>query len=157
MTEGGGPEPGGPPPVSWDEARELVAVVLLVVAVMVVAAPGIRVAGTGSPFGFGGNVSEVLRNINATTGMLLRGSAVLVCTVQPVDVVPRLRQTITVVAALIAALGLVAVLIELTSPAADQSQAVWIRLELVLSRLGPGTLLAGAAAWLARRVVPFPE
>lgn len=151
------PDSGGPPPIVWDEARELVAMVLLASAVMVVAAPGIGFIGVGGPFGFWDDVAGILANVNPTVGLLLLGSAVLVCTVQPVDVVPALRRSILVVSAVVAVLGVVALLIELTSPSARPDEAVWIRLQLILRRSAPATLLAGTAAFLARRVVPFPE
>ena len=151
------PDPGGPPPIVWDEARELVAMVLLVAAVMIVVAPGIGFLGVDSPFGFWDDVADILVNVNPTVGLLLLGSAVLVCTVQPVDVVPALRRAILIVSAVVAVLGMVALLIELTSPSARSDQAVWLRLHLILRRSAPATLLAGTAAFLARRVVPFPE
>ena len=42
MDEGGGPGANGPLPVSWDEARELVALVLLLSAASIVVSPVVR-------------------------------------------------------------------------------------------------------------------
>lgn len=153
----GDSDPDGPLPVAWDEARELVAIVLLVAAVMVAVAPGVRFIGQGGPFGFWDDVADVLLGINTTVGLLLLGSAILVCTVSPVDVVPALRRAVVIISAVIAVLGFVALVLELTSPSANEREAVWIRLQLVLRRSAPATLLAGTAAWLAHRVVPFPD
>ena len=157
MNGVGGPDPSGPPPVAWDEARELVALVLLVSAAMIVVAPGVLFIGVGGRFGFWDDLADILANVNPTVGLLLLGAAVLVCTTPPVDVVPLLRRAVLVVSAVVALLGIVVMLIELTSPSAVSDQAVWIRLQLVLRRSAPATLMAATASFLAHRVVPFPD
>lgn len=152
-----GADRDGPLPVSWDEARELVSVMLLAAALMVAAAPGVRFIGTGSLFDdIWDDLATILANINPIVGLLVLASAVSVCTVPPIDVVPALRRAVLIVAVVVTVLGVVAMVIELTSPSANRSEAVWIRFGSVLTRSGPAVLLASTAAWMARRVVPFP-
>ena len=144
-------------PVSWDEAREIVSIVLLSAAVLVVLAPMIRFLADGSPYGLADTISTLFQNVGPVSGLLLVGSAVLVVTVPPQDVVPLLRRTIELVSVVIAAIGFLAVLVEVTSVTAPQPAGFFIRLSTMAARSLPGTMLAGLAAWLARNVVPFPS
>ncbi len=143
--------------MSWDEARELLAIVLVVSAVLIVAAPFIRYQVLESRFGFWDTLSVLLANVGPVPGGLLLGAAVAVCTVQPADVVPALRRTVEYASLAVAAAGAVAILIELTSASANENAAFFIRLSALAQRSIPGMLLAGLAAWLVRRVVPFPK
>ena len=154
--EGDAAPNGVPSPVSWDEARELVAIVLLVAAVAVVAAPVVRDLGDGGSYPFWDHVRGGLRNIAPPSGMLLLASAVVVCTAPVVDVVPALRRAVVVVAGVMVVLGVVAILLDITAPTAGGS-ALTIRTASILARSGPGTMLAGIALWLGLRVVPFPQ
>lgn len=149
--------PDAPLPVAWDEARELVAIVLLVVGVMRVLGPIVQVVGVDGRGDFWSKVLEGLRNVNATSGMLFLASALLVCTVPPVDVVPALRSAVTYVAAVVTILGVVSLVALFAVPIANDGDEFWIRLEFMMSRTVPAIVLAGTAAWLARRVVPFPD
>ena len=82
-------------PVSWDEAREALIVVLLVCAVL-------RMLGPLSGFiderwgVFSDDLAELTRNASPTTGLMVIGAAVLVATTPQVDLVPSLR-TATVI------------------------------------------------------------
>jgi len=152
------PEPFQPSePVVWDEAREVVSIVLLLAAVMLVLAPMIRYLADGSSFGLADTLSTLFDNIGPVSGLLLVGSALLVVTAPVEDVVPALRRTIAIVSATIAFLGVLAVLVEVTSVTGGRAVGVLLKLSTISARSLPGTLLAGTATWLARHVVPFPK
>lgn len=141
-------------PVAWDEARELLALVLLVAASMIVVAPSIRYLGAGRGFGFRDDLSTYLGNIGPTVGILLLASAVLVATTPAADLVPALRTAVLVVAATVTVLGVAAILLEITeSLPADSAR---IHIASIFTFRGPGTILSGTAAWMALRVRPFP-
>jgi len=144
-------------PVAWDEAREVASIVLLVSAVMLVLAPTIRYLADGSGFGLADTLSTLLDNVGPVSGGLLVASAVLVVTAPIEDVVPALRRSVAIISVIITALGVMAVLVEVTSVSGGRSVGFLIKLSTITARSLPGTLLAGLAAWLARHVVPFPR
>ena len=84
-------------PVSWDEAREALIVVLLVCA-------RLRMLGPLSGFiderwgVFSDDLAELTRNASPTTGLMVIGAAVLVATTPQVDLVPSLRTATVVIA-----------------------------------------------------------
>ncbi len=140
-------------PVSWDEAREVVIVVLLVAAVMRMLGP--LVGFIDDRWGaFSDDVAELTRNANGTTGIMVFAAGVLIATTPRTDVVPALRRATTIVAAIVLLQGVIGIAIELTRV----SGAGFLgRLETVFARFVPAVLLAGAARWLAARVVPFDD
>ena len=139
--------------VAWDEAREVLVVVLLAAALLHVVAPMIRYAGIGHR-SWWEDLYGAFANVNPLAGILLLGAAVAVCTTPAADMVPRLRRSVLlgrghgdrarcpcghqrpVCGRLLA------------MPAA-------LRLAAVAWRPGPAVLLSGSAAWMARRVVLF--
>ncbi len=146
----------GPLPVSWDEAREVVVIVLVAAAVLHLLSPVVGFIDNRNRFpgSWVDDVSELTRNVGPTAGTLLLGAAILVATTPPADVVPMLRRIVAVVALVAAIGGVLAVVVELTraSPAGVAS-----RLQTVFGRGGPGAMLAITARWLAMRVVPFGD
>ena len=140
-----------PLPVAWDEAREVLVVVLLVAALLHLAAPMLRYAGLGRRYSWWEDLYSALNNVNAFTGMLLLAAAVAVCTTPAADVVPRLRLAVYWTSAAVVLLGLVAIVNVLTVSTAGD--AATLRLAVLAWRPGPAVLLSGAAAWMARRVV----
>lgn len=146
--------PDQPRFVPWDEAREVLAVILLVVALANVTGPLVRYLAEDSQFGFWDDLRVILNNVNITTGILLVGAAITLCTTPRADTVPLLRRSVSVVSTVVAALGVVAVVNVLTATTAD---SVFLRISAVMVRSGPGTLLAGLAAWLVDRVEMFPS
>ncbi len=144
-------------PIAWDEAREVVSIVLLAAALMVVVAPAVRHLADGNSFGASDTISSLLTGIGPVSGGLLVGSALLIATTPAEDVVPALRLSVALISAVVAAGGMVALLIEATSVTAAHSAGYLIRLSTMSTRSLPGAMLAGLAAWLARNVVPFPK
>ena len=140
----------------WDEAREVLVVVLLAAATMNVAAPIVRWP-TNDDMWDQLVVLSALSNVSVSAGLLLLGAAGVIATTPGVDVVPRLRRITTQASAVVTVLGVVAIALTLTADTAVTGvDDVLQKLGSVMSRSGPGTLLAGAAAWTARQVVPFP-
>ena len=137
--------------VAWDEAREVLVVVLLVAALLHLVAPVLRYAGLDRRFSWWEDLYSALSNVNAFTGMLLLGAAVAVCTTPAADVVPRLRQAVYWMSVLVFVLGLLAIVNVLTVPTAGD--AATLRLAVLAWRPVAAVLLSGAAAWMARRVV----
>ena len=138
--------------VAWDEAREVLVVVLLAAALLHLVAPIIRYAGIGHR-SWWEDLYSALTNVNALTGILLLGAAVAVCTTPAADMVPRLRQLVYWASVTVTALGVLAVINVLSVPSAGDAAA--LRLAVVAWRPGPAVLLSGSAAWMARRVVLF--
>ena len=64
-----------PMAVAWDEAREVLAVVLLASALLHVAAPMIRYAGMDRRYSWWEDLHSTLTNVNVLTGVLLLGAA----------------------------------------------------------------------------------
>ena len=139
--------------VAWDEAREVLVVVLLAAALLHVVAPMIRYAGLERRYSWWEDLYSALTNVNALTGLLLLGAAVAVCTTPAADMVPRLRHTVYWASVAAAALAVLAVVNVLSVPSAGD--AATVRLAVVAWRPGPALLLSGSAAWMARRVVLF--
>ncbi len=141
--------------VSWDEARELVALVLSIAAVLITVAPvlGRLIDGQLDRNG----LRSALTGATPTTGLLALGAAVLVATTPVVDVTPRLRSTVVAVSLLVCAVALVASLDILFSEASGGVRGFLTRFPTILRFSGPAALLGGTAAWVARNVVPFPR
>ena len=137
--------------VAWDEAREVLVVVLLASSLLHMVAPMIRHLGLGRRYSWWEDLYSALTNVNALTGILLLGAAVAVCTTPAADMVPRLRQSVYWASVVVALLGVVAVVNVLSVPSAGDAAA--LRLAVVAWRPGPAVLLAGSSAWMARRVV----
>lgn len=140
-------------PISWDEARELIIVILLAGAVLRLLGP---IAGyVDDNWGtFSDTLAELTRNAAPTTGLMVLGAGVLIATTPRNDVVPALRRATIIVATLVLLSGAIAIFVQLTRVS---SAGVFGRLETVFSRSGPAVLFAGAGRWLALRVVPFDD
>ena len=137
--------------MAWDEAREVLVVVLLATALLHVVAPMIRYAGIDRRYPWWDDLHSALTNVNTLTGLLLVGAAVAVCTTPADDMVPRLRQSVYWASVAVALLGVLAIINVLSVPSAGDATAM--RLAVVAWRPGPAVLLSGCAAWMARRVV----
>ena len=143
-------------PISWDEAREIVVVVLLAVATMHVLAPLVgfrdnRFRGAGP---FIDDLVELTQNAGPNAGMMALAAAVLVVTTPPVDVVPLLRRAVAVVTLFIATAAAIHLFGTMVRSAPTGLAA---RLQVVFGRGAPGLLLAGTGRWLIQRVVPFDD
>ena len=153
--------------VAWDEAREVLVVVLLIAALLYVAAPMILYAirdldgpaGTSMPLLSWWDLSSALVHVDAVAGLLLLGAGVSVCTTPADDMVPRLRQYVFWMSVTVTALAGLAIINMLTTSyplyGLFRGNAVALRLSAVLALPAPAGLLAGAAAWMSRRVVRF--
>ena len=140
-------------PVSWDEAREVVVVLLLAGAVLRMLGP--LVGFIDDRWGaFSDDVAELTRNASATTGLMVLAAGVLIATTPRAAVVPALRTATVIVATIVLVEGVVATAIELTRVS---GAGVLGRLETIFSRLLPAILFAGAGRWLAAKVVPFDD
>lgn len=140
-----------PLPVAWDEAREVLAVVLVVASLLHVVAPMIRYVGIDRRYPWWDDLHSALTNVNVLTGLLLVGAAVTVCTTPAADMVPRLRLWVYWTSVAVGLLGVLAIVNVLSVPSAGDATAM--RLAVVAWRPGPAVLLSGCAAWMARRVV----
>jgi len=154
-------EPGGDDsaddselPVSWDEAREVVVVVLLTAAVLRILSPFLGYLDAGVGGALADDIAEITRNADVFTGILLLGAGCLIATTPAVDVVPALRRAGVLIATAIAVMAAWALVIELTRASGS---GVLGRLQSVFGRSGPGLMLAATSAWLARRVIPFAD
>ncbi|MEM9468127.1 MAG: hypothetical protein AAGA90_22350 [Actinomycetota bacterium] len=140
-------------PISWDEAREVVVVVLLASAVL-------RLLGPLAGFiddrwgAFSDDVAELTRNASPTTGLMVLAAGVLIATTPRNAVVPSLRRATVVVASIVLLEGVIAIGIELTRVS---GAGVLGRLETIFSRFLPAVLFAGTGRWLAAKVVPFDD
>lgn len=144
--------PGDALPISWDEAREVVIVVATAAAALILLGPVVGFFDGRYAWSFGDDVAEVTRNASPTAGLLILVAGLVVAVTPPTDVVPILRRSVAIVALLIAIFGVAAVTVELTRPSVV---GVTGRMQSVMGRSGPGTMLAVTARWLALRVVPF--
>lgn len=136
--------------VPWAEARELLVVVLLIAAFVYVTGPLLRHVAVDSQLDFWDDMRVILTNINIAAGLLLIGAALAVCTAPRDATVPALGRAVSVFAKLVTVFGIVAMINALTVRTAADS--VLLRISLVMTASGPGTLLAGLAAWLVDRV-----
>ncbi|MGB1505067.1 MAG: hypothetical protein ACPHJY_06625 [Acidimicrobiales bacterium] len=140
-------------PISWDEAREVVIVVATVAATVMLLGPVVGFFGDRySGFSLSDDIAEVTRNAGPSTGVLVLVAALIVAVTPPTDVVPVLRRGVAVVAFVIAVFAVAAMTVEMTRPSGS---GVAGRLQIVMSRSGPGLMLAVTARWLTLRVVPF--
>ncbi len=139
--------------VVWDEAREILVVVLLVAALLHLAGPMARYATLGDEYWQWAGLFQALTNVNALTGLLLLGASVAVCTTPAADMVPRLRKWVFWAAAAVALLGVVLTVNILTT--SSYGTTAGTRLAAVIWVPAPATVLSGAAAWMARKVVLF--
>lgn len=139
--------------MAWDEAREVLVVVLLATALLHLVAPMIRYAGLERRYSWWEDLYSALSNVGPTTGLLLLAAAVAVCTTPAADLVPRLRQAVYWASVATAALAVLAVVNVLSVSSAGDAAA--LRLAVVAWRPGPALVLSGSAAWMARRVVLF--
>lgn len=137
-------------PVSWEEAREVLTVVLLIAALGYVIGPLVRQFAIANRYQFWDDLRVVLGNIDVVSGMLLVGAALVVCTAPADATVPPLRRAAALLAKVFTVLGVVAMINVLT--ARNAADSVFLRISLVMVASGPGTLLAGLAAWLVDRV-----
>lgn len=151
-----GPHERGPAPVSWDEAREVVALVLtLSAAFIAVGALLFRlIDGQWDRSGFR---SALQGATSPTIGLVILGAALIVATTPAADVIPRLRQAVNVVALLILVLAVAHIVDLLFAETAGGVRRFFTRFGTIMWRPLPTALMAGVAGWLARRVVPFPR
>jgi hypothetical protein len=144
----------GPAPVPWDEAREVVTLVLTIAAALIASSPilGRLIDGQSDRSG----LRSALTGATPTTGLLVLGAAVLVATTPAADVAPQLRSIVVTVSLVVFAIAIVAMLDVLFDDAAGGVRRFFTRFPTILRFSGPAALLSGTAAWVSRRVVPFP-
>lgn len=141
-------------PISWDEAREVVIVVLLSTTVLLLASPIVgwfdpRIGGA-----FDDDVGMITANVGPATGTLILAAGVLAATTPRADVIPALRRAVVIVASIVVIMGIIAITNQMVRPTGSGLAG---RIQVVFGRSGPGTLMAGTARWLAMRVVPFDD
>ena len=146
-------DPSDDLPISWDEAREVVIVVVTAAAAVLLLGPVVGFFDDRFAFSLGDDVAELTRNAGPTTGMLILIAALIVAVTPSTDVVPALRRAVAIVALVILGFAVASITVELTRPSGT---GVAGRLQIVMSRGGPGAMLAATARWLVLRVVPFP-
>ncbi|MEM7141820.1 MAG: hypothetical protein AAF548_12395 [Actinomycetota bacterium] len=150
-----GPPERGPAPVSWDEAREVVALVLTVCAASVaIGAVFFRLV--DGQLDRDGVRSALQGATSPSTGLIILGAGLIVATTPAQDVAPRLRQAVNVVAMLILVLAVLHIVDLLFAETAGGVRRFFTRFGTIAWRPLPTALIAGCAGWLARRVVPFP-
>ena len=150
------PPDSAPGVVPWDEAREVVALVLTLCAALMVLAPiAFRlIDGQADRAGF----RSALQGASApVVGVVILGAAVLIATTPAADVTPRLRSMVTVVAWLVIAVSVMTIVDLLFAETAGGMRRFFTRFPTILWRSAPTALMAGVAAWTAWRVVPFPD
>lgn len=150
-----GPIDRSPNLIPWDEAREIVIVVLVLTATSMTLAPVLHRLLDGQ-YDRNGFVSA-MGGVRPLTGALVLGAAILVATTPAVDMVPKLRSAVAGVALLIFAIGIIAIFEILFSGSAGGVRHFFVRFPTILTFKGPATLMAAAAAWVAHRVIPFPS
>ena len=150
-----GPDDPGPAPVSWDEAREVIALVLgFCAAAMALSPLAFRlIDGQWDRDGFR---SALQGATTPSTGLVVLGAAVIVATTPAADVTPRLRGFVNLVALVVVALCVIHILDLLFADSAGGVRRFFTRFATVLWRPAPAGLMAGMASWTALRVVPFP-
>ncbi len=153
--EPAGPNGNGPAPVPWDEAREVVSLILAICAGLMVLSPvAFRLIDGQSDRAA---LRSAVTGAGPTTGIVILGAAVLVATTPALDVTPRLRTFVFRVAVLVLVFAVVAILDTLFAESAGGVRRFFTRFPTILRFPGPAALLSGTAAWLARRVVPLPS
>jgi len=145
----------GPDLVPWDEAREVVALMLALAAALMVLSPvAFRlIDGQFDRAAF----RSSLAGAGPLTGLVVLGAGVLVATTPTVDVTPRLRTIVFRVAVLVLVIALAAMFETLFSEPTGGVREFLKRFPTTLRFSIPSALFAGTAAWLARRVVAFPS
>lgn len=151
-----GPPERGPAPVSWDEAREVVALGLSLCAALMTLAPIIirLIDGQLDRWAWNGTLTSSTQPL---VGIIILGAAVLVATTPAVDVAPGLRRAVNVVAGFVLLLALILIVDLLFGPTAGGVRNFFKRFPTIMRFPLPTALMAGLAGWLARRVVPFPS
>ena len=145
----------GPDLIPWDEAREIVTVVLTLAAASMTLAPILHRLIDGQ-YDRNGFVSA-MAGVRPLTGALVLGAATLVATTPFADMVPKLRAAVAGVALLVTVIGIVSILEILFSESAGGVRHFFVRFPTILTFKGPATLMAVTAAWVAHRVIPFPS
>ena len=150
-----GPDDPGTAPVSWDEARELIAIVLGLCAASMALAP-IAFRLIDGQLDRDGFRSALQGATTPSTGLVILGAAVIVATTPAADVTPRLRTLVNLVAVVVVVLCVAHILDLLFAESAGGVRRFFTRFPTILWRPAPAGLMAGLASWTARRVVPFP-
>lgn len=150
-----GPDGLGPAPVSWDEAREVVALVLSICAASMALAP-VAFRLIDGQWDRNGLRSALQGATTPVTGFVILGAALIVATTPAADVTPRLRSIVNLVAAVVVTLCVIHILDLLFAESAGGTRRFFTRFPTILWRPAPTALMAGMAGWMARRVVPFP-
>lgn len=153
--EPAGRDDRGPAPVSWDEAREIVALVLSLCATFMALGP-VAFRLIDGQWDRNGLRSALQGSASPSTGIVILAAAVLVATTPAVDVTPRLRRIVSLVATIVVILAIVHILDLLFAESAGGVRRFFTRFATILWRPAPTALMGGMAGWLARRVVPFP-
>lgn len=153
--EPAGPPDRGPVPVSWDEAREVVALVLSLCAALMALAP-VAFRLIDGQWDRNGVRSALQGATTPVTGLVILGAAVIVATTPAADVTPRLRRIVNFVAVVVVTLCVVHILDLLFAESAGGVRRFFTRFPTILWRPAPTALMAALAGWMARRVVPFP-
>ncbi|RMH74962.1 MAG: hypothetical protein D6683_12015 [Actinomyces sp.] len=138
----------------WDEARELLVIVLAAAALLWILQPVVEVLTDGVGYGLTDDLQVALRHVDPLGGALMLAAAVVLASTPAVDVVPRLRRGLGVVTAVVAVAGIVALGVELVGQSAAVEPTT--RLQAVMARSGPGALLSVTAWWMVARVRAFP-
>jgi hypothetical protein len=154
MHPAGSGDPG-PVPVSWDEAREVIALVLSFCAASMALAP-IAFRLIDGQWDRNGFRSALQGATTPATGLVVLAAAVVVATTPAADVTPRLRRIVNLVAVIVVVLCVIHILDLLFAESAGGVRRFFTRFPTILWRPGPAALMAGVASWTARRVVPFP-
>lgn len=141
-------------PVPWDEARELLVIVITAAALLWILQPVVEVLTDGVGYGLTDDLQIALRHVDPVGGALVLAAAVVLASTPAVDVVPSLRRGLGVVAAMVTVAGIVALGVELVGQSAAVEATT--RLQAVMARSGPGTLLSATAWWMAARVRALP-
>ena len=150
------PDDLGPAPVSWDEAREIVALVLSLCAALMALAP-VAFRLIDGQWDRNGLRSALQGATTPVTGLVVLGAALVVATTPAADVTPRLRWIVNLVAAVVVTLCVIHILDLLFDESAGGLRRFFTRFPTILWRPAPTALMAGLAGWMARRVVPFPS
>jgi hypothetical protein len=152
--ESGGPNGVGPHAVPWDEAREVVTLILALAATLMVLSP-VAFRFIDGQFDRAAFRSS-LTGAGPLTGLVVIGAGILVATTPAVDVTPLLRTVVFRVALLVLVIALLAMFETLFAEPAGGVREFFKRFPTTLRFSTPGALFAGTAAWLSRRVVAFP-
>lgn len=150
-----GPHERGPAPVSWDEAREVVALGLTLCAALMALAPIANrlIDGQLDRWAWNGTLASSTQPVVAYA---ILGAALLVATTPAADVAPATRRAVSLVATLVLVLAVILIFDILFGPTAGGVRQFFRRFPTALRFPVPTALMAAMAGWMARRVVPFP-